>query len=152
MQTSVSLHPFSIIFCKSKLKNVRYSEAIPLLYSSNTFCFQDIATLGYFVRTVLPHRRNQITAIQLPWMKTYLGFPHPNGELSQVWEALEQMPNLRVIHIVRLATQKDSCRDWLYPAWTYWIAQLKSKCDVQLVGDQDVSPVRFALRMSLDEE
>ncbi|KAI4220584.1 MAG: hypothetical protein LQ349_008051 [Xanthoria aureola] len=127
------------------LKSCRrlYSEATPLLYSSNIFCFQDIATLLYFVRTVLPHRRNQIKAIQLPWMKTYLGFPQPNGELSQVWEALKQMPNLQVIHIVRLTIRQGSPCDWRYPTWTYWIGHLKSKCDIQIVGAQDIPPLRY---------
>ena len=134
MSTAVSRFRFLFVHSSSSSHDFRYSEATPLLYSANTFCFQDIATLRYFVRTVLPHRRNQIKAIQLPWMKTYLGFPQPNGELSHVWEALEQMPNLQVIHIVRLTTRQGSPCDWSYPVWTYWIAQLKSKCDVQIVG------------------
>ncbi len=150
MQTNVSLHP--LLSVASGLSSIasRYSEALPLLYSSNVFCFQDIATLCYFVRTVLPHRLNQITRIQLPWMKTYLGFPYPNSELPCVWEALGQMPKLQEIHIVRLVT-RDSFPTWRYHVWTYWIAQLKTKSNVKLIGDQDVAPMQFALRMSLDE-
>ncbi|KAL8787657.1 MAG: hypothetical protein Q9213_002088 [Squamulea squamosa] len=136
------------------LKSCRraYSEAVPILYASNIFCFQDIAALRYFVRTVLPHRLSQVTAIQLPWMKSYLGFPHPNGQLTQVWQALEQLPSLRKIYIVRLATRAASCDDWIFPAWTYWIPQLKlKKPDVQFIGYEGFGPTEFALRMPLNE-
>ncbi|KAL8725490.1 MAG: hypothetical protein Q9166_007310 [cf. Caloplaca sp. 2 TL-2023] len=116
-----------------------YSEGLPILYTSNTFCFQDITTLRYFAGTVLPQRLRQINAIQLPWMKTYLGFHHPNGELSQVLEALDQMTDLQEIHVVALATQPVSRQDWQYPAWTDWVSLVKWKYrNVSITGAPDI--------------
>ncbi|KAL8679873.1 MAG: hypothetical protein Q9186_003893 [Xanthomendoza sp. 1 TL-2023] len=94
-----------------------YSELAEKLYSS-VFCFQDGLSLQFFLSTVLPQRLNQISIIQLPWQKTYLGFSPRFSPVVQVRDPMamlyNSLKNLHEIRIVDIGDQRWS-KSWIYP-------------------------------------
>ncbi|KAL8709515.1 MAG: hypothetical protein Q9220_005757 [cf. Caloplaca sp. 1 TL-2023] len=126
----------------SLLKTCRraYSEAIPFLYTHNTFCFQDCMTLVYFTQTVLPQRLELVQSIQLPWTKTYLGFFNPGVDLEKIWEPMNKLTGLQEIRIVKLKSRSNSLNGWIYPAWTGWMTEVGRRTRARvLVGGQEVN-------------
>ena len=85
-----------------------YSEAVDLLYSSNTFVLHDLHTLETFAKSVPPQRLNAIRKLEIyyspvasipyqhEWGKHY-DLPH---DLDWIWEIVTGMQGLRKLGIV----------------------------------------------------
>ncbi|KAL8850091.1 MAG: hypothetical protein Q9221_004952 [Calogaya cf. arnoldii] len=114
-----------------------YSELIEGLYKKNVFCFQDPLTLELFVKTVLPERLNQISTVQLPWKKTFLGFPVPRQQFSEALEKLQHLPNLREIRVLDVGKQSWPKLSF-YPHNNLLVNQAVQETDVKIVFDHHV--------------
>ncbi|KAL9002352.1 MAG: hypothetical protein Q9188_004706 [Gyalolechia gomerana] len=114
---------------------LQYSETIEILYTENVFCFQDCLSLQYFLRTVLPPRLSQISTIQLPWIKTYLGFPWPQKQVNKTLEMLRyHLVYLEEIRIVRVQDQASWTTTWIYPQADHLITQVMRKTSAKIIG------------------
>lgn len=89
----------------------RYSEAISLLYSENTFMIGNEAVLDYLPILLLPQRINAIRSLRFRWdlgiSPVEILFPYephdvdprsPNIWLS-VWQNMAAMEGLRTLHV-----------------------------------------------------
>ncbi|KAF2002552.1 hypothetical protein P154DRAFT_574128 [Amniculicola lignicola CBS 123094] len=92
-----------------------YSEAIPILYKTNTFSFNDLDSLRHFTATILPVRLSLIRSITLEWCMTWpiydviaqtllLSNPAlypPNDEATweESWRIIATMPGLQKLRV-----------------------------------------------------
>jgi hypothetical protein len=55
-----------------------YSEAVPFLYSKNTFHFYDPGDIRHFARAILPQRLNVVQSILIDWERVFSIFNKDN--------------------------------------------------------------------------
>jgi len=83
---------------------LRYSEAISILYSKNTFHFYDPGDIRHFARAILPQRLNTVTTVWMDWERVFSIFNKDNSrprfnheELKgwcETWAIIEGMEGL----------------------------------------------------------
>ena len=78
-----------------------YIEGIVTLYKHNTFCFGDGETLRSFSARTPSYNLDLIRSMQLPWARTYLKQSKARDDVNIIWYALDRMPNLREVRVVK---------------------------------------------------
>ncbi|KAF2811781.1 uncharacterized protein BDZ99DRAFT_497429 [Mytilinidion resinicola] len=91
-----------------------YSEAFPLLYSTNTFSFIDLDCLRYLSATILPSRFNAIKSLRIEWYLTWplydvfaqrmlfntaLYPPHDEATWEDIWRIIAGMTGLQRLRV-----------------------------------------------------
>ncbi|OCK84925.1 hypothetical protein K432DRAFT_439645 [Lepidopterella palustris CBS 459.81] len=83
-----------------------YSEAINILYSTNTFAFDDIDALLWFGSTVLPQRLSLVTSLHFDWVflrsfltRTEARPPNDKPTWENACEVLASMTKLRNLKV-----------------------------------------------------
>ncbi|KAF2491401.1 hypothetical protein BU16DRAFT_565103 [Lophium mytilinum] len=91
-----------------------YSEAIPLLYSTNTFSFIDLDCLRHLSATILPSRFNAIKSLTIEWYLTWplyddfaqrmlfstsLYPPHDEATWEEIWRIIAGMKGLQRLRV-----------------------------------------------------
>ncbi|KAL8798899.1 MAG: hypothetical protein Q9182_006299 [Xanthomendoza sp. 2 TL-2023] len=89
------------------LKSCRraYTEGTPLLYSTNTFCFDDARTLEAFTKTLLPHRLPPIRTIDITGLRDETASLYPAASIPPLGTG----PGLSCLQQVRLTTTTTTC-------------------------------------------
>jgi hypothetical protein len=92
----------------------RYSEAIPILYSTNTFSFIDLDCLRYLSATILPSRFQAIKKLEIEWYLTWplyddfaqrmlfstsLYPPHDEATWEEIWRIIAGMAGLQKLRV-----------------------------------------------------
>lgn len=89
----------------------RYSEAIYILYSTNTFDFRSINTFAQFPSTVLPKRLNNIRTLHLRVKPINSHIDNPFIAAShalKAWRALKQFGGLTCVVLLVEGNRKDA--------------------------------------------
>lgn len=120
-----------------------YTEAIPILYTTNTFDIDDPSILLYLARTILPHRLESIRYLHFTWEYvvpplTIAASKNPNWfpRDDQTWEAFwdvvgRKMPELRVLVLV-VRTQHPKL-DWrLEEGWVRPLLEVRGLKEFRL--------------------
>lgn len=128
----------------SLLKTCRtiYSEAVGLLYSTNTFDFADLFTFLDFVAAIPPARANQVQHINLSWLFRHtiyacVGFLplFHRSTWEDVWTTMATLRGLRSLR-VQLADQEMDGQQFLRLYWyldiVEHIAALDTTADVRI--------------------
>lgn len=86
-----------------------YTEAIDMLYSTNTFDFIDLDNIVQLAATILPRRLNAICALNLSWQFGYLAppgsdlgafiYPSQKEAWERVWAIIADMESLRRLQV-----------------------------------------------------
>jgi hypothetical protein len=104
-----------------------YQEAIPLLYSTNTFDFDSIPPLLYLAQTIRPQRLESIRYLQLSFNLFMVGafapeprtdYPFDMGTWQRVWKMVRtRMKGLRDLEVTLLVHAGDygDEKRWLEP-------------------------------------
>ena len=89
--------------------HLRYSEAIDVLYSRNSFHFYDPGDIRYFGRTILPQRLDAVHSVMMDWERAFSIF-NPNNAIAkqnnfewnawrEAWGIIAQMKGLLDLRI-----------------------------------------------------
>lgn len=122
-------------------KKCRYTEAVNLLYSCNTFHFIDLDMISYFAGTILPQRLHTIRSLNLTWCYGYCFQPysekgainHPpfgKNTWEREWQVIASMKGLRRLHFTLgfpYKGDKEMDAKLLYP-----LMQVKSPTDFKV--------------------
>ncbi|KAK2812667.1 hypothetical protein FQN50_001313 [Emmonsiellopsis sp. PD_5] len=100
--------------CSSAVGPCSYTEAIPLLYSQNTFIFKNLTTITLFTSTIPPQRMHCIRSIRLEWIFSEVEIDYPYGtgaaystlvdkefdrRWKPLWSTLAGMSGLQTLHV-----------------------------------------------------
>jgi hypothetical protein len=91
-----------------------YSEAISILYSTNTFSFHDLDCIRYFSASVLPMRLDTVRSIDICWQFRWPSYdtlaqrllagtqypPHDEASWEDCWRIISGMKGLKRIEVV----------------------------------------------------
>jgi hypothetical protein len=84
---------------RSDVNGARYSEAIPLLYSTTHFHFPDPTNLPSFRTIILLQRLNSIRFLSIDWSDTGFGRSHSRGQWESTFDVVSQMKELQELRI-----------------------------------------------------
>jgi len=91
-----------------------YSEAVPILYSTNTFSFIDLDCFRYLSATILPSRFQAIKKLEIEWYLTWpiyddfaqrmlistsLYPPHDEATWEEIWRIIAGMSGLQKLRV-----------------------------------------------------
>lgn len=102
-----------------------YTEAIPFLYTSNTFDFKDPQSLQSFLPLILPKRLEAIRSVRFYYVMHHRRRECVEQGYKQPWQMLLRMTGLRHLR-VKLCTPKfpESAKFWTRDQGR-WLALLK---------------------------
>lgn len=89
-------------------------------------------SLQFFCSSILLQRLNEISVIQLPWTKTYLGFMWPCQQIFDTMDMLHRFKNLHEIRIVDVGDQSWST-SWYYSDANVALVQAMRKTRAKIV-------------------
>ncbi|KAK2786728.1 hypothetical protein FQN52_007736 [Onygenales sp. PD_12] len=96
------------------LSKYSYSEAIPLLYTRNTFIFRNLPTITRFTSTIPQQRMECLRSIRLEWIFSEVEMDYPYGTAAgystvvekgfdtrwkPLWRTLACMSGLQELHV-----------------------------------------------------
>lgn len=84
------------------------------------------------MKTILSQRLDRISTVQLPWKKTFLGFPLSRHQVSEALEKLQHLRNLREVRIVEVGDQSWS-KSWIYHDGNLLLNQAVQKTSARVV-------------------
>lgn len=89
-------------------------------------------SLQFFCSSILSQRLEQISVVQLPYKKTYLGFWLPYQQIFDTMDMLYRFQNLHEIRFVDIGDQQWST-SWRYPHADQVLVQAMRKTRAKIV-------------------
>lgn len=115
-----------VAFLTTQEKPHSYTEAIPLLYTANTFSFKDSDCLKYLPTLIPPQRFDAIRSLKLHWhLRGYPSEdPTAKENYDEIWRIIASMPRLRELRVQLAMHSRPHISFWRANE-AVWLAPLK---------------------------